>query len=214
MQLQFIKWKGDFMKKIKRNVALIFIALLASNCVGTSGVNFERVKEDTISLGVSTYDDIVNRMGDSFEEDVYKKNNKQFKLIGYTYSSTGGAATSKRVIAGRQQMFYFYKDILVGHQFTSSWQVDHTDFDETKVEQINKGESTKEDVINLLGRPSGKLIYPLSKNKGEEILIYSYYEGRQYAYTIEFFQKYLQVECDQMGTVIEIEYTETGNKLK
>jgi len=202
------------MKKIKRNVALIFIALLASNCVGTSGVNFERVKEDTISLGVSTYDDIVNRMGDSFEEDVYKKNNKQFKLIGYTYSSTGGAATSKRVIAGRQQMFYFYKDILVGHQFTSSWQVDHTDFDETKVEQINKGESTKEDVINLLGRPSGKLIYPLSKNKGEEILIYSYYEGRQYAYTIEFFQKYLQVECDQMGTVIEIEYTETGNKLK
>jgi hypothetical protein len=214
MQLQFIKWKGDFMKKIKRNVALIFIALLASNCVGTSGVNFERVKEDTISLGVSTYDDIVNRMGDSFEEDVYKKNNKQFKLIGYTYSSTGGAATSKRVIAGRQQMFYFYKDILVGHQFTSSWQVDHTDFDETKVEQINKGESTKEDVINLLGRPSGKLIYPLSKNKGEEILIYSYYEGRQYAYTIEFFQKYLQVECDQMGTVTEIEYTETGNKLK
>ena len=202
------------MKKIKRNVALIFIALLASNCVGTSGVNFERVKEDTISLGVTTYDDIVNRMGDSFAEDVYKKNNKQFKLIGYTYASTGGSATSKRVIAGRQQLFYFYKDILVGQQFTSSWQVDHTDFDETKVEQINKGESTKEDVINLLGRPSGKLIYPLSKNKGEEILIYSYYEGRRYAYTIEYFQKYLEVECDQMGTVTEIEYTETGNKLK
>jgi hypothetical protein len=202
------------MKKIKRTVALIFIALLAFNCVGTSGVNFERVNEDTISLGVSTYDDIVTRMGDSFEEDVYIKNNKQFKLIGYTYSSTGGVATSRRVIATRHHMFYFYQGILVGHEFISSWQEDHTNFDETKVEQIKKGEWTKEDVINLLGRPSGKLIYPLSKNKGTEKLLYSFYEGRQYAYTIEFFQKSLSIECDQTGTVTEIEYTETGNKLK
>ena len=202
------------MEIIKRNIALIFIALLASNCVGTSGVNFERLKEDTISLGVSTYDDIVNRMGDSFEEDVYKKNNKEFKLIGYTYSSTGGVATSRRAIATRHQMFYFYQNILVGHEFISSWQEDHTNFDETKVKQIKKGESTKKDVINLFGKPSGKLIYPLSKNKGTEVLLYSFYEGRQYAYSIEFFRKSLHIECDQTGTVTEIEYTETGNKLK
>lgn len=200
------------MKKIKRNAALMFIALLAFSCVGTSGTKFERIKEDTISLGLSTYDDIVNKMGDSFEEEVYIKNKTKFKKIAYTFASTGGEATSRRVIASRGQEFYFYEDILVGHVFTSSWREDHTNFDETKVEQIKKGESTKEDVINLLGRPSGKLIYPLSKNKGEEILIYSYFEGRQYAYTIEFYGKSLQVECDQMGTVTEIEYEEFGKK--
>jgi hypothetical protein len=206
--------KGELMRKIKRILTLTLVALFAYNCVGTSGANFERVEEDTISLGLSTYGDIVTRMGDSFEEDVYIKNNKKFKLIGYTYSSTGGVATSRRAIATRHQMFYFYQNILVGHEFISSWEEDHTNFDETKVNQIIKEESTKEDVMSLLGKPSGKLIYPLSKNKGTEVLLYSFYEGRQYAYSIEFFQKNLHIECDQTGTVTEIEYTETGNKLK
>ncbi len=202
------------MTKIRSIATLMIITLLAFSCVGTSGTNFERVKEETVSLGLSTYDDIIAIMGDSFKEDVYIKNNKQFKLIGYTYSSTGGAATSKRVVATRHHMFIFYQDILVGHDFISSWQEDQTNFDETKVEQIKKGKSTEEDVKNLLGRPSGKLIYPLSKEKGAEVLLYSFHEARQYAYTIESFQKSLHIECDHSGTVTEIEYSQTGNKLE
>jgi hypothetical protein len=205
-------WKGDFMIKIKRNAPLMFIALLAFSCVGTSGTKFERIKEDTISLGLSTYDDIVHQMGEPLKEKVIIKNRTKFKLIQYVYASTGGKARLKRVVPSRAQLFYFYEGILVGHAFTSSWTEDHTDFDETKIEQILKGESTKEDVINLLGKPCGKFVYPYAKNKGDEILLYHYQEGRRYAYSIEFYDKSLNVECDQMGIVIEYEYLESGKK--
>ena len=48
--------------------------------------------------------------------------------------------------------FYFFDEVLVGHEFLSSWAEDHTDFDEKKVSTIVKGKTTRAEVIQLLGQ--------------------------------------------------------------
>jgi hypothetical protein len=201
------------MKNKLFNVLLVFFLTIALGC-GTSGKKFAKLQEDKIQFGTTTYEDIVQIMGEPLDERMYTHNEHQFKLISYSFASVDGESTSKSVVASRAQVFYFYEGFLVGHEFVSSWLEDHTNFDETKTKQISKGESTKADVITLLGHPCGRYIYPLAKNKGEEIIIYQYVEGRRYAYTFEDYKKKLLVEFDQAGIVKDVNYFESGRKPK
>ena len=49
----------------------------------------------------------------------------------------------------------------MGHEYNSTYLEDHTDFDESKVAAIAKGATTREEVIGLLGPPSGFFAPPL-----------------------------------------------------
>ena len=101
---------------------------------------------------------------------------------------------------------------MVGYEFTSSWKEDSTNFDGDKVSQIKKGESTRSDVVRLLGNPGGKYIYPVIPNSGEEAVNYLYNQTKGSAFNLKFYQKSLIVTFNKQGIVSNVEFTESGQK--
>lgn len=189
--------------------ALIFLAVLLTGCAGT---NFVRVADDALVLGQTTSEQIAARLGSPYREGTMTKNGQQIKTASYAYASTGGSAAAAGVIPARSQGFYFFNNKLVGYDFTSSWKEDSTDFDSGKVSQIKKGESTRSDVVRLLGNPGGKSIFPVIANAGEEAATYQYTQTKGSAFNLKIYQKQLIVTFNQQGIVTNIEFTESGEK--
>ena len=123
----------------------------------------------------------------------------------FRYADSGGETGYKGVIAKRVQRFYFYKDKLVGHEFTSTWPVDSTDFDELKVGDIKIGTTTIQQVVELIGKPGGEFIYPLVKNELEKAKVYLYQHTKSSAFTTKYYQKMIIVSYDQNGIVTDVE---------
>ncbi len=88
-------------------------------------------------------------MGKTTEADLRQR-------FGDRYAHAAGAASLVGgVTPARGQGFYFWNAVLVGHEFTSSFDEDKTDFDASKVQQIKSGETTEAEVLALLGKPQG-----------------------------------------------------------
>lgn len=189
--------------------AVISLGILLTGCAGT---NFVRVADDAIVLGQTTSEQITARLGSPYREGTVTKNDQQIKTSSYAYASTGGAAAAEGVTAARSQGFYFFNNKVVGYEFTSSWKEDSTNFDSGKVSQIKKGESTRSDVVRLLGNPGGKYIYPVIPNKGEDAVNYLYNQTTGSAFNLKFYRKQLIVTFNNQGVVTNIEFTESGQK--
>ncbi len=148
-------------KTLKLSVMLFVVTL--AGCVGA---DFDRVKQKKLELDQTTSEEVRARLGDPYKisaVNVYDE--QQIVLWSYVYLSTIGEADAEDVVPGRSQGFYFHNNILVGYHFTSSWKKDSTDFDSGKIKQIVKGESTKDEVVALLGKPRGKYVYPLIRSE-------------------------------------------------
>lgn len=197
------------MKSSVVKFVVISFALFLAGCAGT---NFVRVTDEALVLGQTTQAQISARLGSPYLEGVVTKNEQQLKTASYAYASTGGEAAAEGVTAARSQGFYFFNDKLVGYEFSSSWKEDSTDFDSGKVSQIKKGESTRHDVVRLLGNPGGKYIYPVIPNANEEALNYLYSQTKGSAFNLKFHQKLLVVTFNKQGVVTNVEYTESGQK--
>jgi hypothetical protein len=151
-------------------------------------------------------------MGKPLRSGTFAKNGATLQFDRYAYASTGGAALYRGVTAGRTQEFFYAGDVLVGLDFLSSFKEDGTDFDDSKISQIQKGHSTKLDVVRLLGNPSGEYIYPLVPQRGDRGLVYAYSQVAGSAFNIKISQKVLIVSYDASGTVTNVDYTATGEK--
>ena len=160
---------GGVMKSSIVKFAAIACSLFLAGCAGTK---FVRAPDDSLALGQTTLEQIKARLGSPYKEGAITKNGQQLKTASYAYSAAGGEANAKGVTPARSQGFIFFNDKLVGYEFASSWKEDSTDFDGAKVSQIKNGESTRSDVVRLLGNPGGRYIYPLIPNANEEAINY------------------------------------------
>jgi outer membrane protein assembly factor BamE (lipoprotein component of BamABCDE complex) len=107
---------------------------------------------------------------------------------------------------------HIWRDVLVGHDFTSSFPEDKTDFEATNAQQIKKGETTESAVVALLGRPHGIDAYPLISDKEARAAVYLYQETKGSAFNLKFFNQILVVQFDPAGVVKEVEFTATGER--
>lgn len=196
------------MKKITLSGLLLSLLVLT----GCAGTDFKRLSENDFAFGQDSTQTIRSKLGKPYREGVITKNDKQFKTMAYAYASSGGDAAYKGVTAARSQGFYFYDNKLVGHEFTSSWAVDSSDFDETKLPEIKKGVTTIDEAIALLGQPGGEYIYPLVASENEKAKVYLYNQTKGTAFNLKFYQKILVLTYDESGVITDIEYTESGNK--
>ena len=119
------------------------------------------------------------------------------------------SAAVNGVTPARALGFYFVDLVLVGHEFTSSFEKDHTNFDETKTTQIKKGETTQSQVIALMGQPTGNYIFPLVQRNDEKGLVYFYMQTRveQAPFVptkIKTYRKVLVVSVGEDGVVIDL----------
>jgi len=129
------------------------ILLLAT--AGCAGQAFVPPQPESLILGKTTEADIRERFGDPYREGAINKHGEAIKSLSYAHAA-GAASLVGGVTPARGQGFYFWNAVLVGHDFTSSFDEDKTDFDEQLATSIKKGQSTKADVVKLLGPPAGE----------------------------------------------------------
>ncbi len=185
------------------------LAVLAAGCAGT---DFTRPAPETLVLGKTTYAEINARYGSPYREGSRLKNDKNVRQATYAYAATGGEPLVSGVTSARAMTYSFLDQVLVGHEFTSSFKSDHTDFDATRIPQIKKGETTRAQVIALLGPPTGSWIYPMVKNKDDQGLVWIYGQTRASGFSISVHQKLLVLTVSPAGTVTEVEFTASGER--
>ena len=83
---------------------------------------------------------------------------------------------------------------------------EETKFDTTKAVVIQKGKSTKDDVVAMLGKPSGEVIYPVIPEKNGKGLVYAYTYAR-FAGILTMYNNYiLVVTLDDKNIVTNVSY--------
>ena len=200
----------------KTNV--LFTLGLALMVAGCAGRDFVRPSSDSLQLGKTTYTEIAARFGSPYREGTMLKNEQMIKTISYAYATKlGEAAAVSGVTPARSLGFYFVDLVLVGHEFTSSFERDHTNFDEPKITQIKKGETTHAQVIALMGQPTGNFIFPLVQRKDEKGLVYLYVQTRveQAPFVptkIRQYRKVLVVSVGEDGVVTDVTFNASGEK--
>lgn len=186
------------------------LLLLLAACAGT---NFVRPDTGTFALGRTTYAQVVQKMGEPRNVDNGLKNGKPIKTITYVYASVTGEAAEPGVHPARALGYSFYNDTLVGQEFISSYKSDSSNFDDSKVELIKKGSSTRSDVVTLMGQPTASFIAPMVKQTQGEAYGYTYQALRGNAFTgFTRYLKILRVSFDAKGVVSDIDYTSSGSK--
>jgi hypothetical protein len=190
-------------------IATAFTAIVFAMTTGCAGKDFVRPDSTELKNGQTTYDQIVEQFGKPSREGTVLKNEKMVTTASYAYASVAGK--SHRGGTGARGMgYYFFNDILVGYEFISSFEEDHTDFDEMKISQIIEGTTTLDEVIQLLGKPSGYYTYPLIEAKTDEAAVYAYSDVRG-TFKMKLFQKLLVVTYDDDRVVTKVEYTSSGS---
>jgi len=195
--------------KIKTISAALAVAALLSGCAGT---DFKRPEPSALKLGEAHTADVTRVMGEAKRSGESTVNGQQLKQLSYVYANTAGDTLYPHVTGARGLTFSLWNDVLVGESFNSSFKVDGTDFDDSKVASITKGTSTKAQVIALLGNPSGHAIYPVVKTQGNSALLYTYSQVKGSAFNMTFYNKTLAVELDPKDVVADVTFTSTGTK--
>ena len=203
---------------MRATTAVILTFGLTLWSAGCAGRDFVRPSSDSLQLGKTTYTEIVARFGSPYREGTMLKNEQMVKTISYAYATKmGEAAAVSGITPARATAFYFVDLVLVGHEFTSSFEKDQTNFDETKVTQIKKGETTQPQVISLIGPPTGNFMFPLVQRKDEKGLVYVYMQTRveQAPFVptkIKQYRKVLIVSVGEDGLVTDVTFNASGEK--
>lgn len=199
-------------QKMKRTFTSILVVLAAVILGGCAGTNFKRPDPSSLTLGRSTSSDVIAAMGEPRQTSEGLKNEKKVRSLHYAYADSLGSAKYSGVTPARAIVFTTYDNVLVAQEFISSFKDDATDFDDAKVQQISKGKTTKAEVIQLLGKPNGEAIYPITKHENENASVYSYSHVKGSVFNMKFYKQALVVSFDNAGIVTEVEYTSQGEK--
>lgn len=192
----------------RRALAILALLLVSAGCAGR---DFKRPALESLAVGQATEAEIRQRLGAPYREGTVLKNNETMKTLTYAYATTASSVPGG-VVPARGQGFYFWRDVLVGHDFTSSFGEDKTDFDPTKAQQIRKGETTEAAVVALLGQPQGIYTYPLINDRDARAAVYLYQETKGTSFNLTFYHQILVVQFDRAGLVKEVEFTAAGQR--
>lgn len=193
---------------------LLGLAMLLVGCV-SAGRDFQRPASQELVLGKTTYAELSQRLGPARSQSVSRVNDADLDMVNYGYAESGGRALVSGVTPGRNLMFYFHKGVLVGHEFVSSFANDATDFDEGKIDAIQKGKTSRAQVIAMLGQPVGEYSPPMVKQEiGNRALGYLYVQVKAAGgfSPPKLHNKKLVVTLDANDVVTDVNYTATGER--
>jgi hypothetical protein len=143
------------MMRIRWLLFAMLTAVVVSAC--SAGTDFKRPDAASFQLGRTTEKEIRERFGEPRSQATVQANDRTIKILRYAYAE---AAPYVEKVPARVMVYSFHEGTLVGFDYSSSFSSDKTDFDESIIGQIKRGETTKDQVIRLLGTPTGQFIYP------------------------------------------------------
>jgi hypothetical protein len=197
---------------MRKSFATIVLATAAIFLGGCAGKNFVKPDSAEFKLGQTTYSQVVNKLGEPRSKGDEVKNGEAIKTITYAYATSAGEPLQAGVIPARAMRYYFNREVLVGREFISSFKSDHSNFDEKKVPTIEKGKTTRPEVIRIFGRPSDSFIKPMVKETSGEAIGYSYSATSGGAFTgLKFSRKALRIAFDKDDKVLEVDYSSSGS---
>lgn len=191
---------------------LLAVLALTATLAGCAGSDFVRPAEGSLVVGKSTIADVTAKMGAPVQTGELTKNEKKLKMYRYAYASTGGESAYPGVTPARSMAFTFHEEKLISQEFVSSFKQDSSDFDSNKMSAIVKGKSTRNEVIALLGRPTGEAVYPMIKGENDKALVYSYAHAKGSVFNMKFYSKALIVSFNNQGVVTDVEFTTAGEQ--
>ena len=195
---------------LKKTAVLVLISLAL---VGCAGRDFVRPDAAELRVGQSLYPQVIAKMGEPRNTGEVLKNGEKIKTITYVYATTGGEPLEAGVIPARALAYYFYQDQLIGQEFLSSFKSDGSNFDDTKVSAIEKGKTTRSEVLQSLGKPTATFVKPMVKETSGEAIGYTYQTTRGGAFSgLKFFRKALRITFDSTDRVLDVDYSASGTK--
>jgi len=163
---------------IPENALLLIVITILTACTATYSTNrenFVRPWGDLIQLGKTTEKQVIAVMGETYflDQRARLEDGRKCKMLIYTH--TGEKFNPQTGDEQKVAFFTFMDGVLVNHGFVSNFPEDSTDFDLSKVDNIVENKSTRQDVENLLGKPTGEAIYPFLQNPELRRLSYQSY---------------------------------------
>ena len=134
---------------------VILIAILPSvvSCATTVGKNFSHNTKNII-LGETTENEIISTYGEPFKKESGSMGD--IETINYDYRY--GQFTNSAI--GRVLRVEFRNGVVNAYCLFSNYDEDSTDFDINLKDSVKPYSTTKKDIYNLLGEPSGKIKTP------------------------------------------------------
>jgi len=180
--------------------AAILAVVLAGACL--LGADFSRPDPASFTLGQTTEQEIRARFGKPSGQVNARVGDKLVTTLRYAYAEARSVAVPVRIMA-----YAFHEGRLVGFDYMSSFAADQTVFDELAVKRIRRGISTRAEVLDLLGKPSGQFIYPSSYagTPGHHADVYSHSRSEKLSsgVTLETTTKVLTIVFDEHDVVAE-----------
>jgi hypothetical protein len=186
---------------------IVILVLLTSGCSS----NFVRPDEKALVLGKSVTADLTKSISGSSNNRDATINNEKVHIINYYYIHNNVFFGS--LIPEKFQTYTFFNDVLVGDVFSCS-NVDgepSTEFDEKKIVNIQKGQSLNQ-VIAVLGKPTGKVLYPIIKDKTGSGIVYEYISTRYLPLISPTTNRFLLITLDSNNIVTNISYQIDGQE--
>lgn len=183
----------------------MFALIAAFAALGGCATNFVRPASESLTLGKSSSADIIKLAGKpTSRNDNATLNGEKIQVLTYYYND--GAKFWGLIIPQRTLTYTLFNDTLVGDEFNSTMDGEKTEFDTDKIGSIQKGKTTREEVIALMGKPSGEVIYPVIKDKNGTGLVYAYTYARFAGILTAYHSYLLVVTVDDKGVVTEVSY--------
>ena len=178
--------------------------------VGGCAQQFVRPSAEELKIGETTPAQVIARVG---RQPVYgnlERNGKSLQIVAFSHDAEWERPHGyDGVIPGRTQLYYFLDGKLVGYEFNSTVESDHTDFSPRGTRDIVRGKTTRDEVTRLVGKPSGYLTFPLV-DKGSAVL-FGYREMRRVPFgKPTVYSKSLVIYLDESGIVHDFNYQTSG----
>jgi hypothetical protein len=178
----------------------ILTAVLAGACL--LGADFIRPDPATFTLGKTSEQEIRQRFSEPDSQTTTQVGDKAVTILRYAH-----AEARSTVVLARAMAYTFHEGRLVGFDYSSSFPADQTVFDESAVKRIKRGETTRAEVVALVGKPTGQFIYPspYATTPGRRVDVYSYSrtETVPSGGTLETTNKVLAITFDDRDVVVE-----------
>ncbi len=179
----------------------VLAVLLAGACV--LGADFSRPDPTSFTLGKTTEQEIRQRFGQPYGQTTSRVGDLLVTTLQYTYVEVRSTA-----LPARAMTYTFHEGRLVGFDYSSSFVVDETAFDESIMKRIKRGETTRAEALTLAGQPTGQFIYPSPQTTtpGRRTDVYGYSRSEKDASgsTIETTNKVLALTFDDRDVVVEM----------
>jgi len=196
-----------------KNISCVFVFIILAVAGCKSGEQLARPAETSFEPGKTKITEILAQYGKPGYECAGVFNEKPVTQYVYTLAKTPYSVffypeAIPVSVPMRLMTFNFCNDVLVGYLYTSSFKDDNTNFDETKIGLIKANMTQEKELIMIMGRPSGRSIYPVAA-QDETIITYSYGESRasgENRQNVKRYEKILTVHLDQAGTVTGIDF--------